>query len=121
MRKQRKKPKGSCRILRAAFAAIFAASYVAAIAWVHGHFCRIEGSSMEPSYRDKDIVYTETLPEGTFPALGDVVILDMPSDGENKLSFLPWRTLITKRVVGVPGDLIEIREDGLYRNGDFIE
>ena len=74
---------------------------------------------MEPSYGNGDLVYTETLPEGSAPALGDVVILE-PPEGTGGLSFLPWRTLLTKSVVGLPGDFLEVREDGLYRNGQRL-
>ena len=43
-----------------------------------------------------------------------------PPEGTGGLSFLPWRTLLIKRVVGLPGDFLEVREDGLYRNGQRL-
>ena len=120
MKKRKRWTKGASLLSRAAVAVIFIAAYAAALIWVHRHICRIEGTSMEPSYKNGDLIYTEMLSEGNTPAFGDVVILESP--GENGgLSFLPWKTLLTKRVVGLPGDLLEVREDGLYRNGTVLE
>ena len=119
MKKRKKRTKKISLFPRTACAVLFTAAYITALVWVHWHICRIEGSSMEPSYGNGDLVYTETLPEGSAPALGDVVILE-PPEGTGGLSFLPWRTLLTKRVVGLPGDFLEVREDGLYRNGQRL-
>lgn len=44
------------------------------------------------------------------PDAGDVVILSSPLDG----------TDLVKRVVGLPGDLVEIRDDGVLVNGRAI-
>lgn len=112
-----KKPPAAARI---AVAIVFLALYGMLLVWVHLHICRIDGVSMEPSYHHGDVVYTELLKDGASPALGDVVILESPEE-EDTISFLPWKTLLTKRIIGIPGDFIEIKEDGLYRNGDFLE
>ncbi len=42
------------------------------------------------------------------PAWGDVVVLRSPEDGKR----------LVKRVVGLPGDMIEIRSNQLFRNGE---
>jgi signal peptidase I len=42
------------------------------------------------------------------PKLGDVVIIKSPADGVD----------IVKRVIGVGGDFIEVRDDIVYRNGE---
>ncbi len=42
------------------------------------------------------------------PSWGDVVVLRSPEDGKR----------LVKRVVGLPGDLIEVRGKDLYRNGE---
>lgn len=81
----------------------------------------IEGPSMEPTLLNGDRVvvakftYGLFLPlqkEATFswgmPDLGDVVIIKSPADGVD----------IVKRVIGLPGDLIEIRQEIVYRNGE---
>lgn len=66
----------------------------------------MEGPSMEPALMDGDrFVYLATA-----PALGEVVVLDSPSDGVR----------VVKRVVGMPGDRIELREGVLVRNGRVV-
>ena len=79
----------------------------------------VEGPSMEPTLVDGERVLVAKFPYGlTLPAsdealvnwatpdVGDVVILASPLDG----------TDLVKRVVGLPGDIIEIRDDVVYRN-----
>ena len=46
------------------------------------------------------------------PGYGEVVIFHFPGD--------PTRDFV-KRVVGVPGDTIEIRQGDVYRNGRYVE
>ncbi len=83
----------------------------------------IDGPSMEPTllHGDRVVVakclYGLSLPgidEAVVtwgePDLGDVVIAVSPADG----------VAIVKRVVGVPGDLIEVRDHRVYRNGEAI-
>ena len=69
----------------------------------------VSGSSMNPLFQNKDIVlYTRA---GNFSRY-DVVILQ--ADG----------TLIhkyVKRVIGVPGDVVNIDENGISINGEFLE
>ncbi|MDW8362760.1 MAG: signal peptidase I [Myxococcales bacterium] len=79
----------------------------------------IDGPSMEPSLLHGDRVIVakyafglllpfqdEALVTWGTPSLGDVVIVHSPMDGED----------IVKRVVGLPGDVIEVRGETLYRN-----
>ncbi len=118
---KRKKKRTNRKRVRITAALIFLAVYMAALVWVHGHLCRVDGGSMEPSYKNGDIVYTKTFSDDTAPAFGDVVVLDEPAGENASIPFLPWRAYLTKRVVGLPGDFLEGREDGLYRNGEFLE
>ncbi len=88
----------------------------------------IEGPSMEPTLLNGDRVVVSKFSYGLFlpsiltrpftnkneavltwatPHAGDVVIVNSPHDGID----------IVKRVIGVPGDRIEIRNDIVYRNG----
>ena len=80
----------------------------------------IEGPSMEPTLLNGDRVVVAKFSFGLFlplaekavtswgmPDAGDVVIIKSPADGVD----------IVKRVVGLPGDRIEMRNDVLYRNG----
>lgn len=83
----------------------------------------IEGPSMEPSLLNGDRVVVAKFMFGLFlpfrdqaevtwgaPDVGDVVILKSPADGVD----------IVKRVIGVGGDAIEVRNDRVYRNGEAL-
>jgi signal peptidase I len=83
----------------------------------------IDGPSMEPTLLNGDRVVVSKFPFGLFlpftddavvswgmPHAGDVVIVKSPADGVD----------IVKRVIGVPGDRIEVRDDVVYRNGESI-
>jgi signal peptidase I len=47
------------------------------------------------------------------PGRGDVIVFTPPAPGEDK----PY----IKRVIGVPGDVIEVRDQGVYVNGTRVE
>ena len=81
----------------------------------------IDGPSMEPTLLHGDRVVVAKFLYGLFlpftneavvtwgmPEAGDVVIVRSPADNID----------IVKRVIGVPGDVIEIRDDVVYRNGE---
>ena len=80
----------------------------------------IEGPSMEPTLLSGDRVVVEKFRYGLYlplrdhadlnwgsPVAGDVIVLRSPADGVD----------IIKRVIGVPGDEVEVRGDTVYRNG----
>jgi signal peptidase I len=54
---------------------------------------------------------TRHLAEWNSPHRGDIVVFFSPRDGQR----------LVKRVVGLPGDLIELRRDGLVLNGQPVE
>lgn len=67
----------------------------------------VNGDSMEPSYHNSDrllLIKTQDVD------VGDVIIIW--SDTQNKY--------LLKRVIGEQGDVIEINQTGLYRNGAKI-
>lgn len=83
----------------------------------------IEGPSMEPTLLNGDRVVVTKFSYGLYipfmddalanwgtPEAGNVVIVKSPADNID----------IVKRVIGVPGDRIEIREDVIYRNGAAV-
>ena len=83
----------------------------------------IEGPSMEPSIVEGDRVWvarcafglslpfmTHSVVQWSLPEPGDVVIAQSPFDEED----------VVKRVIGVPGDTIELRDGALYRNGEAL-
>jgi signal peptidase I len=83
----------------------------------------IEGPSMEPTLLNGDRVVVSKFVYGLFlpfrdqadinwggPDVGNVVIIKSPADGVD----------IVKRVIGVGGDTIEVRDDRVYRNGKAL-
>lgn len=77
----------------------------------------VEGSSMEPTLDEKEWLFVnKAIYLLGQPEQGDVVILKDPEVGPERKDYL------VKRVIGVPGDVIEIRNQKLYRNGElFLE
>lgn len=98
---------------------------------------KVEGHSMEPTLHDDQRIYVSKLLH-TFsylPDYGDVVVID--SRVERERSFLDDVTetpivqlflgeveghfLYVKRVIGKPGDVIAVKDNQLYRNGELLE
>ena len=73
---------------------------------------RVDGHSMCDTLQDGEIMLV-TKPEYLFgdPQYGDVVICKYPGRTEN----------FVKRVMGLPGDVIEVRSNVVYRNGEAVE
>jgi signal peptidase I len=75
----------------------------------------VEGHSMEPTLLDDEWLFVNKFVYlVSKPKAGDVVILKEPDDGSGEKKFL------VKRVIGVPGDRIEIYDNQLYRNGELV-
>lgn len=72
----------------------------------------VKGQSMEPTLRDGEWLFINKI--GYIiggPDRGDIVILKDPDEQ------LGFREFLVKRIVGLPGDTIEISEQKLYING----
>lgn len=68
---------------------------------------------MEPSFHDGEYLIVDKLTyRFTSPSRGDVVVLYNPE--------VPSQLLI-KRIVGMPGETVEIKGGELYINGDKLE
>ena len=83
----------------------------------------IDGPSMEPTLLNGDRVVVAKFPYGLFlPFTSDAVVSwGMPSPGDVVIVKSPYDDIdIVKRVIGVPGDRIEIRDDIVWRNGEPI-
>ncbi|NLY11519.1 MAG: signal peptidase I [Firmicutes bacterium] len=72
---------------------------------------RVEGNSMEPSLHDGQRLLVEKVSyRFNDPEPGDIIVFVYPSDPHRRRKFI-------KRVVGVAGDEIMIRNGALYVNG----
>ncbi|MED4572196.1 signal peptidase I [Brevibacillus agri] len=98
---------------------------------------KVDGHSMDPTLQDQQRIYISKLPH-TFsylPDYGEIVVID--SRVERERSFLddvlshPLVALLTgtaedhsmyvKRVIGRPGDVLEFKNNQVYRNGEALE
>lgn len=72
----------------------------------------VKGESMQPTLVASERLFiNKVVYRFSEPSHGDVIVLKDPSDGPDKKEFL------VKRVVGVPGDTIEVKDQKLYVNG----
>jgi len=72
----------------------------------------VDGASMEPTFSTSERVIVDrvTMLLGG-PSRGDVVVLDSPRQDE----------LLIKRVIGLPGETVTLREGRVYVNGQLLE
>ena len=71
---------------------------------------RVVGSSMEPTYQNGNIILVDKFfyKRGK-PSYNDIVVVKYHvGEGEDQ---------IIKRIVGLPGDHLEMKDNQLYRNG----
>jgi len=77
----------------------------------------VNGSSMEPTLFNKQWLFSNKIIYYiSSPKTGEIVVLNNPNKAMN-----PTEKYFVKRVVGQPGDTIEIADGKLYRNGQLIE
>jgi len=77
------------------------------------HLSRVEGHSMDPTLADGEWLFVNKLVYlWRQPRAGDIIILENPLGGREKY--------LVKRIIGVPGDKIEIMGGKLYRNGEPV-
>jgi signal peptidase I len=73
---------------------------------------RIEGQSMEPNLRDGEYVLIDKISYLLHsPERGDVVVFTPPNSERDYI----------KRVIGLPGDTVEIRGGQVYVNGTALD
>ncbi len=80
---------------------------------------RVDGQSMCDTLQDGEVMYVSK-PEYLFgdPQFGDVVICKYP-DMQHPEKLRPEN--FVKRVIGTPGDVIEVINNVVYRNGEALE
>jgi len=100
----------SARLLREMLETILPAILIALLINVFiGQATRVEGQSMEPNLHTNQRLVVEKLSYRFHgPQRFDVVVLELPNQGEE---------LLIKRVVGLPGETIEIRSGQVYIDG----
>ena len=72
---------------------------------------KISGSSMEPSLSDGDWVIFDADPD---EKAGQIVFFHKPSEWDK---YIDRDTYLVKRVVGLPNDVIEVKDNALYVSG----
>lgn len=78
-----------------------------------GQATRVEGQSMEPNLHSEQRLVVEKLSYRFHgPQRFDIVVIKVPSQGEE---------LLIKRVVGLPGETVEIKDGGVYINGELLD
>lgn len=72
----------------------------------------VRGQSMQPTLVEQERLFVDKIVyDFTAPKHGEVVVLRDPSNGPEKKEFL------VKRIIGVPGDTVEVKNHKLYVNG----
>jgi signal peptidase I len=78
-----------------------------------GQATRVEGKSMEPTLHTNQRLVVEKLSYHLHgPQRFDVVVIKVPSQGGE---------LLIKRVVGLPGETVEIHDGQVYINGKLLD
>lgn len=74
---------------------------------------QVDGRSMEPNFHNAEYILTDKISYRlSSPKRGDVVVFHSPQD--NNTDFI-------KRIVGVPGDMLMVKDGYLYLNGTRLD
>lgn len=76
----------------------------------------VKGQSMQPTlWEGEKLLINKISLNFVNPKHGDVVVLRDPSTGPDQKEYL------VKRVIGIPGDIVEVKEHKLYVNGKMVD
>ena len=74
---------------------------------------RVSGNSMDPTFFDKQYILTNIISlRFSTPQRGDIIVFKSPSDQEKDY---------IKRVIGIPGDTILLKNGDVYVNGKLLD
>lgn len=80
--------------------------------------CIVKGQSMRNTLNDEDLVILNRLSYLLYePSRKDIVIIDVD---ENSNPAIAGKILV-KRVIGLPGEHLEIKDNKVYINGEYLE
>lgn len=78
----------------------------------------VKGSSMFPNFVDKEFLLTEKLSyQFNDPQRGDVVIFKAPASESCSAEGCEY----IKRVIGIPGDRVMVKDGSVYLNGSLLD
>lgn len=73
------------------------------------------GQSMQPTlYEGEKLIINKITLDFANPGRGDIIVLHDPSTGPDRKEYL------VKRIIGIPGDIVEVQEQKLYVNGRLV-
>ena len=73
----------------------------------------VDGESMYPTLEDGQIVFTESADYHR----GDIITMYVPETLAEQMD-APDRVTFIKRIIGVPGDIVKVTEEGVFVNGE---
>ena len=75
---------------------------------------KVPSGSMKPSIQIGDRLVMDKMLKFTEFKHGDIVVFNHAAENKDKVRYV-------KRLIGLPGDTIEIKEGSLYRNGEKVD
>jgi len=78
----------------------------------------VKGSSMYPNFLDKEFLLTDKLSyQFGLPQRGDVVVFKAPASEPCAADECEY----IKRIIGIPGDKVMVKQGDIYLNGNLLE
>jgi signal peptidase I len=88
---------------------------------LHGHDAGVSSTGETYGNTSHDHLFVnKMIYRWSEPQRGDIVVFRAPKAADFEGNFQRENTLI-KRIVGIPGDLIQVREGRVWRNGVFVD